>query len=189
MRTPSLVVGLTAVFAGLTTLLVVLAFAFELGLLVIAVPFGAATYGFWYHASGRLAERTRRRPGARTRAGGEQGGSETGGFGAGPRESWTGPRSDERGGRGRRRGASGQAFRGDGRGARGGRQASRRVGVAESGPTIAEAYDVLGLDSDADASAIERAYRTRVKEVHPDTDGGSARAFKRVNEAYERLSE
>jgi curved DNA-binding protein CbpA len=35
---------------------------------------------------------------------------------------------------------------------------------------------------------VRRAYREKVKQVHPDAEGGSEDAFKRVNEAYERLS-
>ena len=46
---------------------------------------------------------------------------------------------------------------------------------------------MLGVDTDADADAIRRAYRARVKETHPDADGGSEEAFKRVTDAYERL--
>lgn len=47
-------------------------------------------------------------------------------------------------------------------------------------------YDVLGLDADADEADIERAYRRRVKETHPDR-GGSAVEFRRVREAYEAV--
>ncbi len=49
-------------------------------------------------------------------------------------------------------------------------------------PTRA-AYAELGLDTDASVSAIKKAYRRRVKEVHPD-QGGDEAAFKRVREAY-----
>ena len=52
----------------------------------------------------------------------------------------------------------------------------------------AAAYRVLGLDPDADADAIESAYRERIKEVHPDR-GGDERAFREVREAYERLAD
>ncbi|WP_435064423.1 ferredoxin Fer [Halobaculum sp. EA56] len=45
-------------------------------------------------------------------------------------------------------------------------------------------YEVLGVDADADDTEIERAYRRRVKEAHPDR-GGSAAEFQRVREAYE----
>jgi curved DNA-binding protein CbpA len=47
-------------------------------------------------------------------------------------------------------------------------------------------FAVLGLDGDADAEAIKRAYRQRAKETHPDR-GGSEAEFKRVREAYEAL--
>ncbi|MFB6244486.1 MAG: J domain-containing protein [Halobaculum sp.] len=49
-----------------------------------------------------------------------------------------------------------------------------------------EAYDTLGLDWGASQDAIKRAYRERVKEVHPDR-GGDREQFKRVNRAYESL--
>lgn len=51
-----------------------------------------------------------------------------------------------------------------------------------------EALDALGLPRDADQRAIRRAYRKRVKAVHPDTTGGDEAAFRRVRAAYETLS-
>jgi curved DNA-binding protein CbpA len=48
--------------------------------------------------------------------------------------------------------------------------------------------DVLGVPPDADRATIERAYRDRVKETHPD-QGGSSRAFRRVKAAYEAMVE
>ncbi|MFB6161220.1 MAG: ferredoxin Fer [Haloferacaceae archaeon] len=51
---------------------------------------------------------------------------------------------------------------------------------------MASPFDVLGIDPDADDEAVERAYRRRVKEAHPD-HGGSARAFQRVRAAYEAV--
>jgi curved DNA-binding protein CbpA len=51
-----------------------------------------------------------------------------------------------------------------------------------------EAFRTLGLSVDADEDAVKRAYREKVKEVHPDTDGGDEEAFKKVNRAYERLT-
>ena len=48
-------------------------------------------------------------------------------------------------------------------------------------------FDVLGLDSGADEDAIERAYRERVKEAHPD-QGGSAAEFRRVRDACETIT-
>lgn len=51
----------------------------------------------------------------------------------------------------------------------------------------AEARRVLGVGPQADPETVRRAYRDRVKEVHPDADGGSERAFVRVRAAYETL--
>jgi len=48
-------------------------------------------------------------------------------------------------------------------------------------------FDVLDLDGGADADEIERAYRERVKQAHPD-QGGSAAEFRRVRNAYETLT-
>lgn len=45
-------------------------------------------------------------------------------------------------------------------------------------------FDVLRIDPDADEATIERAYRERVKEAHPD-HGGSTEEFQRVRSAYE----
>lgn len=56
-------------------------------------------------------------------------------------------------------------------------------------PSVAEARQVLGVDSDADGETIRRAYRDRVKDVHPDAPDGSEAAFKRVQAAYEQLSD
>lgn len=53
---------------------------------------------------------------------------------------------------------------------------------------MASPYDILGIDSDADEDEIKQAYRDRVKQTHPDL-GGSESAFKRVERAYQRLSE
>jgi len=53
---------------------------------------------------------------------------------------------------------------------------------------MASPYDTLRVDSDADEDELKRAYRERVKETHPDL-GGSEAAFKRVEQAYEQLSE
>ncbi len=54
-------------------------------------------------------------------------------------------------------------------------------------------YDeVLGLDKNADADAIKRAYRQLAKKYHPDLNPGDAEAeknFKEVNEAYSVLSD
>ena len=55
-----------------------------------------------------------------------------------------------------------------------------------AGDSCADALAVLGLKVGASAEAIKRAHRRLVKQHHPDM-GGSAEAFRRVNEAYQRL--
>jgi curved DNA-binding protein CbpA len=47
-------------------------------------------------------------------------------------------------------------------------------------------FEVLRVDPDADEEEIKAAYRERMKETHPD-QGGSARAFQAVREAYEQV--
>lgn len=49
-------------------------------------------------------------------------------------------------------------------------------------------FDVLGIDPETDRSEVERAYRRRVKETHPDL-GGSTREFLRVRQAYEAITD
>ncbi|CQR53353.1 Chaperone protein DnaJ [Haloferax massiliensis] len=51
------------------------------------------------------------------------------------------------------------------------------------------ALDTLDLDDDASEDEVKAAYRKRVKETHPDSKTGDEEAFKRVNRAYERLSD
>jgi len=51
---------------------------------------------------------------------------------------------------------------------------------------VDDPFEILGVDSDADDADIDEAYRRRVMETHPD-QGGSARAFQRVKDAYERI--
>lgn len=48
-------------------------------------------------------------------------------------------------------------------------------------------FDILSIDPDADEEEVERAYRQRVKETHPD-HGGSAGEFQLVRAAYEELT-
>ena len=169
--------GLAAVFAGLAVLMAVLGFVYHLFLLVIAIPFGIVSYTLWYHASGRLRAQVSRQSHAERRAQ-ARAREEAGGFGAGPREEWTGPRDGFRGARGDFDGS------GFGAGARSGRQ---RYAPSTSGLSASEAYDVLGLDPGADPDRVRRAYREKVKDVHPDTQEGDEAAFKRVQKAYERL--
>lgn len=53
-------------------------------------------------------------------------------------------------------------------------------------PSRVDPYEILGVDPDADDEEIVSAYRERVKEAHPDV-GGSAREFRAVQQAYERI--
>lgn len=67
-----------------------------------------------------------------------------------------------------------------------GRRFERGVGRRRGGERerAAAAFAVLGLPDSADAAAVRRAYRDRVKEVHPD-HGGDEAAFQKVREAYD----
>ena len=49
---------------------------------------------------------------------------------------------------------------------------------------VRAAYAVLGLPDSADVDEVQRAYRERIKEVHPDR-GGDPDEFKKVREAYD----
>ncbi|WP_343122435.1 ferredoxin Fer [Haloquadratum walsbyi] len=51
---------------------------------------------------------------------------------------------------------------------------------------VSSVYDILGISPSADEETILQAYRTRIKEVHPD-HGGSLTEFKRVRRAYEHI--
>mgnify|MGYP000157168173 FL=1 len=49
-------------------------------------------------------------------------------------------------------------------------------------------YKILGVDRNADANAIKKAYRKLAKKYHPDTNQENSVAnekFKEVTEAYE----
>jgi hypothetical protein len=46
------------------------------------------------------------------------------------------------------------------------------------------AYAALGLEPDADAAAVERAYKKLIKQHHPDREGGSAARAAELNRAY-----
>lgn len=182
--------GLAAVFAGMTMLLVAVAAAFRSPVVaVLAVTLGVATYFFWYQASGRLrasvreqARRARatrdardpRDPREARGAGRARGRFEgaPGGFGAGAADAGRRQRTRRTGG-------------GPGAGAAGRQRARPRTDPDE--PTRAEAYATLGVDPDADEGEIKRAYREKVKEVHPDR-GGDEEAFRSVTRAYDRLT-
>ena len=165
MQKDRLVLGLTAVFAAMTVLVVLVAVAaVEPVLFVVALPLGAATALFWYQSSGKLRERV-----YRSRQGGGRTREPRGGSGAGARRETR---------RDRRRAAGGD----------GGRRQRRSGPAPADGIDPAEAYRRLNLEAGADEEAVKRAYRRRVKEVHPDR-GGDEEAFRRVTEAYETLTE
>lgn len=50
-------------------------------------------------------------------------------------------------------------------------------------------YELLGVDRTASKSKITTAYRKLAKEVHPDKPNGDAEQFKRINRAYEVLTD
>lgn len=52
--------------------------------------------------------------------------------------------------------------------------------------SIAEAYEILGLQPGADAEAVQRAYRELMRRNHPDS-GGSSWLAARINEARDVL--
>jgi len=49
-------------------------------------------------------------------------------------------------------------------------------------------YKTLGVDKDADSEAIEKAYKSRAKKLHPDV-GGDEEEFKQLVHAYRILSD
>ncbi|WP_227353704.1 J domain-containing protein [Haladaptatus salinisoli] len=163
MHRSRLLLGIAAVFAGITVSMATLGFVYNPFLVVFAVPFGITAAILWYHATGRLAEKIEREAAYRD-ANGE--------FGPNPGAARE---------RARRRTRQRTRRRADARA-----RTQATVG-GPSGPSTAEAYRILELSPDADADAVRRAYRKKVKSVHPDREDGNEEAFKRVNRAYERL--
>ena len=50
-------------------------------------------------------------------------------------------------------------------------------------------YDILGVSKNASQDEIKKAYRKLAHTHHPDKDGGDETMFKKVNEAYQVLSD
>lgn len=168
---------LAGVFAGLATVLVIVALARQPFLLVLAVPFAAAAYLVWMGATGRTPFGGYRRvtPEEARQARARRGEHETGGrsrFAEEARRQAAGER------------ARGRTRAGDRRAGGGGRAPSQSETLARR-----EAARILGVDADAEPAAVRRAYREQVKEVHPDTEGGDREEFQKLTEAYERLRE
>jgi hypothetical protein len=51
----------------------------------------------------------------------------------------------------------------------------------------ASAYAILGLEPDADAGAVDQAYKRLIKQYHPDRQGGDAGRAAEINRAYREL--
>lgn len=50
-------------------------------------------------------------------------------------------------------------------------------------------YKILGINKDASAEEIKKAYRRLAHQYHPDKAGGNEVKFKEINEAYQMLSD
>ncbi|MFP9193034.1 DnaJ domain-containing protein [Natrialbaceae archaeon A-CW1-1] len=178
MQQSPLVLVIAALFAGMTALLVIGSVVSGSPVAFLAaLPLGATAYFMYYHGSGKLLERVYRREARRRRMDSQQ--RQRGGFGAGPRARGDPRTRAEREARfgGSRNWTRGTSSRYDPR---------DRAPPPSSGPTRAEARSVLGVDPTAEQATIKRAYRERVKDVHPDR-GGDEADFKAVTAAYERL--
>jgi len=159
-----LVLGLAAVFLGLTAFLVVVGLAVNPLLLFLALPFGGVAYLMWYRATGRLGARfDGAAAGARARR----------------TRTRTRTRTESRAGE-RRRVRDGARRRAHG-------DRTDRAPRTDGRPSAREAARTLGVSPDASGDELKRAYRRKVKETHPDADGGTEEAFKRVTRAYDRL--
>ena len=56
--------------------------------------------------------------------------------------------------------------------------------MSASGPSLTEAFAVLGLHGPTDQAAVVRAFRLAVKSARPDLPGGDDERFRRVIAAY-----
>lgn len=183
----SLLLWLAVVFGGLAVTLGLAAVATgRLFVLLVVAPFAVTAYFMWMQSTGRLRERLR--DSGRAQSFGER------------RESTFGADAGRTGGRSARaERARERAERGpfDG-GPFGGRRERRRRRQrrgerirppnGDDGPTLAEAYDRLGLTPDAEMGEVKATYREKVKDAHPDS-GGDEERFKQVTEAYDTIRE
>jgi hypothetical protein len=165
---------MAAVFSGLTVLLIVVAFAARQPIaLAVAIPFAIVAYVTYLQATGRLLKWAR--SGRQTER---------------SQRSTRGARVDSR--RVRADGDRGVTENGTGPWAgesRWGTAVNGSSGGRGTGLGDREARRILGVDQGANEGEIREAYRRKVKEVHPDLDGGDEAEFKRVTEAYETLRE
>lgn len=175
MNRDGLLMGIAAVFMGITALMLIAGIVVSPFFLLVAAPFGGAAYLLWYQASGKLAERIRANPAGYARS--ARGGGGPGGFDAGPFE---GRFTRERTNRQRARGQDRRR-----------RQRARDGGsvAQQSGLSKSAAADILDVDAEADAETVKSAYRERVKTAHPDAPDGDEDEFKSVKAAYETLGE
>lgn len=200
MARSRLILGLAAVFAGLTAVLVVAALAVQPFLLLVALPFAVTTYFLWFHATGRLAKRVRR-----TQTASNPGTANDPESAASSRSSRFADRFRDRvadsggtefGNAGRTSDARSSRTRSGARGGHRARAGHRRDRTGTASPNArrydlsrAEACRVLGVSPEADRETIKSAYRERVKRTHPDTAAGDEESFKRLNRAYERVTQ
>ena len=160
----------------MTVVLAVAGAVYNLAVLAPAALFAVVTYVLWMHASGRLAARIYRRVEQRAAAsGGPSMGQDHGETRHNGRDRWRGAGRDRQ-----RRTRRERARRANG---------GTRARPDEPPMARREARDVLNVSPSADQERITQAYRTRVKEVHPDTEAGDSEAFKRVQDAYETLQQ
>lgn len=173
MQRSRFIVALAAAFGAMTVALAVAGVLYNLAILAVAAVFGVVTYLLWMHGTGRLAARVYRRVERQAATNGGPSGA-------------AGARRQDPTGRGRRSRRA-ESRRTAGRE----RRANARRPNRPDPETMSrrEASRVLGVEAGADQETIKRAYRERVKDVHPDAADGDTQAFKRVRNAYERLEE
>ncbi|WP_253738568.1 DnaJ domain-containing protein [Halohasta salina] len=164
-----IVIGIAAVFSGITVLMLIVGVVVSPFFLLAALPFGGAAYLLWYQASGRLAERVQREAAGAAGRNRSTAGFDPGGFGA-------------------RRTAEGRDPRERARRTRQNRRRARASATGEPTLSATDARRILEVDDTASEDDIKAAYRRKAKEHHPDTDSGDEETFKKVSRAYETLS-